>query len=708
MMANTVRGKKHPKLPVNTEVTRFLTSMTQHCTNDDSSGKDGVVLDENSSLSSSSSSHTDRIRSMLDHKRAEIMDNGECRIYQMNTCNGNVTRSSDTSWRSSDSSDGVSCSERFCYANCWADGNPGAVGIASNLPEFLLDGRGSNYINHELPHQSSSVHNADEREEYNSGLLQQQNMQQSDIGRSAATLRQRKTQVRHVHASDDDQSIHMSSMHENGLSQYLVHRDSASLQERACCDFPVHLQESHEHKCQLSPLHDDSSNSQHCESLCEQQQHLIHHQQLECDQSLADCGYEVQLHSNSVISSHCEPIKSCVTSNLSSNYAGVMQESALAICQGISHPGKKVGCAHLHSGIKRSIHLPLTQTSPFHWQGSFVASSDSVSINQIISTIPFLQKPIVKNTNVTSCVAAARNGTRLQPHHSVLLADGASVFCETPVQVMDTLMAHSGDFSTDAQFCSAPAHITGSADVIQDSWSQNAVLLLPHSSTSDASDIKNASYRASHVKHPSTGSLMFGKAYGYSSKKHSSLSYNRHCGEFDISSQKFPLPGIISCQQQYSLDNVTKRTKPNFISSTHLEHSMQSTLQLRSASAVNVVSTSVGTGVSRRTPPVPPKRSESTRLSRKGSIQSNSSATSSLSMEPHELPPISVYGYEGIMDMNDLPPPSPELLLGLPSPVIATTTVDIPFTISLNADRQLKIPPAPPKRSKDTQLSLSH
>ena len=99
-------------------------------------------------------------------------------------------------------------------------------------------------------------------------------------------------------------------------------------------------------------------------------------------------------------------------------------------------------------------------------------------------------------------------------------------------------------------------------------------------------------------------------------------------------------------------------------------------------------------------PPPPPKRSENTRLS--GEVAHKSHNT------PPSPDPVAngssaihdpIYeNYDGIMDIDELPPPPPELLMDFaPSESCEQRTT--------GSAKKAKPPPPPPKRSKETQLS---
>ncbi|XP_059163290.1 ras-associated and pleckstrin homology domains-containing protein 1-like isoform X2 [Physella acuta] len=108
----------------------------------------------------------------------------------------------------------------------------------------------------------------------------------------------------------------------------------------------------------------------------------------------------------------------------------------------------------------------------------------------------------------------------------------------------------------------------------------------------------------------------------------------------------------------------------------------------RSASAGGVV----GRNDKKCAPPPPPKRSENTRLSMDLILQQHSD-NNGTSVPLHD--PI-YENFDGIMDIDELPPPPPELLM------------DLPFAESESqrtCGKKPKPPPPPPKRSKDTQLS---
>ncbi|CAL1537601.1 unnamed protein product [Lymnaea stagnalis] len=114
----------------------------------------------------------------------------------------------------------------------------------------------------------------------------------------------------------------------------------------------------------------------------------------------------------------------------------------------------------------------------------------------------------------------------------------------------------------------------------------------------------------------------------------------------------------------------------------------------RSASAGGVV----GRGDKKSAPPPPPKRSENTRLSAELAKQQQQLSEN---IQNGAVPPIHdpIYeNFDGIMDIDELPPPPPELLMDFPA-----TECDQQRTSCTG--KKPKPPPPPPKRSKDTQLS---
>ena len=98
---------------------------------------------------------------------------------------------------------------------------------------------------------------------------------------------------------------------------------------------------------------------------------------------------------------------------------------------------------------------------------------------------------------------------------------------------------------------------------------------------------------------------------------------------------------------------------------------------------------SLQTTESRRTlPPPPPKRSETTKLS------GSNTRTSTSDMVPNDP----IYdNCDGMLDINELPPPPPELLEGYAGD----------SSIKTSSGKGRPPPPPPPKRSKDTQISSS-
>ena len=88
-------------------------------------------------------------------------------------------------------------------------------------------------------------------------------------------------------------------------------------------------------------------------------------------------------------------------------------------------------------------------------------------------------------------------------------------------------------------------------------------------------------------------------------------------------------------------------------------------------------------------PPPPPKRSETTKLS---------SNTRTSTADSNTVPNDPIYGNcDGMLDINELPPPPPELLEGYAGD----------SSIKTSSGKGRPPPPPPPKRSKDTQISSS-
>ena len=89
-------------------------------------------------------------------------------------------------------------------------------------------------------------------------------------------------------------------------------------------------------------------------------------------------------------------------------------------------------------------------------------------------------------------------------------------------------------------------------------------------------------------------------------------------------------------------------------------------------------------------PPPPPRRSESTKLT------SNTRTSAEIKSVPNESE--SIYGNcDGLLDINELPPPPPELLEGYAGD----------SSIKTGSGKGRPPPPPPPKRNKDTQISSS-
>lgn len=166
--------------------------------------------------------------------------------------------------------------------------------------------------------------------------------------------------------------------------------------------------------------------------------------------------------------------------------------------------------------------------------------------------------------------------------------------------------------------------------------------------------------------------------------------------------QKVAVSETQSCPPQSPslpfLSELSKRTHPESgvdISSVEMRNGQSSPVSQqhrRSASAGGMVSK-----IDKKIlPPPPPKRNENTRLSGDLSKQQQHSET-----VPNgaSLPiPDPIYeNFDGIMDIDELPPPPPELLMDLPS----SESEDQ----NLGSAKKSKPPPPPPKRSKETQLS---
>ena len=107
----------------------------------------------------------------------------------------------------------------------------------------------------------------------------------------------------------------------------------------------------------------------------------------------------------------------------------------------------------------------------------------------------------------------------------------------------------------------------------------------------------------------------------------------------------------------------------------------------------------------RAPPPPPPKRNEATRLSASDNPSSPNTPISPTAVDPNNQNGLAsplianpIYeNFDGIMDIDELPPPPPELLVGLPQsdPESHRTSA---------SGKKPKPPPPPPKRSRDTQL----
>lgn len=96
-------------------------------------------------------------------------------------------------------------------------------------------------------------------------------------------------------------------------------------------------------------------------------------------------------------------------------------------------------------------------------------------------------------------------------------------------------------------------------------------------------------------------------------------------------------------------------------------------------------------------PPPPPKRNENTRLS--GDIAKQQQNVEPVPNEMSLPVPDPIYeNFDGIMDIDELPPPPPELLMDF----LPSECEDQMGSVSA---RKAKPPPPPPKRSKETQLS---
>ena len=91
-------------------------------------------------------------------------------------------------------------------------------------------------------------------------------------------------------------------------------------------------------------------------------------------------------------------------------------------------------------------------------------------------------------------------------------------------------------------------------------------------------------------------------------------------------------------------------------------------------------------------PPPPPRRSESTKLT------SNTRTSAEVKSVPNESE--SIYGNcDGLLDINELPPPPPDMLEGYAAG---------DSSIKTGSGKGRPPPPPPPKRNKDTQISSSH
>ncbi|XP_050418262.1 ras-associated and pleckstrin homology domains-containing protein 1 isoform X3 [Patella vulgata] len=173
--------------------------------------------------------------------------------------------------------------------------------------------------------------------------------------------------------------------------------------------------------------------------------------------------------------------------------------------------------------------------------------------------------------------------------------------------------------------------------------------------------------KISHVKYPSTGSQY--------------ITNNNNSGPKSPTSPN-QLPFLSELNK-----NSQNRTQGNNSSTADVSHAVQQSPNTRnhrrSASAGNAV---VKQKDGKKAPP-PPKRSQHTRLS--------SDSSREIKLEPQVIDPI-YENCEGIMDINDLPLPPPELLDNYQNPL------DLKMATNGN---KVKPPPPPPKRNRETQLT---
>lgn len=683
-MANTLRGKLRPKLPVTTETTRLLTEMNQLSFDNDISGRDGGTLDETSSLSSASStsssrhtfSRSDRRRSSMTDRRSSDT-NGRGPSTRTNGCSGGTPMSPTAASRrhSHEGSPGpMSPSLRHSGTQQWVDEyHQGGMEAMASVPE--ASGQG-----HRV------AHSAEDHYMYSGGLS---HYQQIPAYKHQQPCQQQYQQYQHQQQYQQQQQQYQllqqqqqPQQHDGNLELYATITHKASSQGTP----PP-----------LSPVQGHSFNYPPSESVPKE--------------AVLPPPPQFQ-----------EPVAPPPPS-LPSNGHQKMSAPPTAP-KPAGPPPPPPATAH-----RQPPPPVLPKTVPAQ-----AASSPSQPVPPVHSRTPSAKASFAGDSIQTP--ATARPGappaqTCTSPTAGKVgpptLPKSSAAAPMSPVSSQGSLKYGRGASPALPQ---SPCSSSSAPPTLSKSGSSPAGYhvgdgmyeSLQHpSSGPHPVGSPGSPHRVSHIKHPSTGSPMLGMGPNPPHNKGPSPSDSGYI-EGDNSSSCSGSPN----NPPY-LNELSRRPKGPSPGTSPPQSSVQavdSSSQHASSAANHRRSASAGSAVvkggskmdgSRKAPPPPPKRSESTRLST--DVQKQMTNTPPASPSAQQNPPLiqdPIYeNCEGIMDINELPPPPPELLAGLPESATKNTAANNVSSSSLPLQRnskkqQQKLPPPPPRRSKDTHLTQSH
>ncbi|KAK7110118.1 hypothetical protein V1264_014045 [Littorina saxatilis] len=669
-MANTLRGKLRPKLPVTTETTRLLTEMNQLSFDGDSPGREGVMMDETSSLSSASStsssrhhfSRADRRRSSLTDRRGSDTCASRSASVRTNGCHGGTPLSPIASSRrhSHDTSPGpLSPALRRSGTQQWVDDyHPAGMEAMSPAPDTY------------------AMHGAEDQFLYSGGLSHYQQIPNHNHQPQHQPQYQPQYQPQHQHQQQYPQQQHYEQ-----LPQHPIDMNSelyaAIAAKAALVTSPPPQSPGANHGFVYSPP----------------QQHVPPPPPAEVLPPPAQ-----------------------------------FQESSSAPPPAVQHKVFAPPTAPKPSGppppppttahkqppppvLPKSVPAPAAASPP---QG---VPTRAPSVKPSVATGNKAPPPVQAGSRPTvpPPVPPVQAGTSPPPGVKV----GPPTLPKSAPATPMSPVSSQGSLKYSRRSSPASPGVTSSSSA-PPTFSKGTAPAGYHvgegtyeAVSHEARPAHGSPHRVSHIKHPSTGSPMLGMPPNNQGPTPSDSGYI----EGDNSS---------SCSGSPSnppyLHELSQRTKgpslgtspptpgvPTGDQSSPATATSSSANHRRSASAGSAGikgGNKPSEGGRKAPPPPPPKRSESTRLSIEAAKRLTNTPPSSPTTQPATTPltqdPI-YENCEGILDINELPPPPPELLAGLPESATKNTT-----TAAAATAKAPKLPPPPPKRSKDTHLTQSH